>query len=102
MTYRIRLTDRAQADLNGIINREIQDQIMSRINRLAQHPESGKVLRGILKGYRSVRAARNRYRIIYRVQDEEILVVIVMIGLRKGSDFGDVYKSFERFIKKEQ
>ncbi len=39
---------------------------------------------GELKGYRSVRAAGQRYRVIFKVRDKTVIVIIVAVGMRKG------------------
>jgi mRNA interferase RelE/StbE len=50
---------------------------------LAVNPkEVGKPLRGQFKGYWRYRIGD--YRIIYRISDEEILIVIIRIGHRKN------------------
>jgi len=100
MTYIIRLSDRAEANLQAIANPEVQNQIIARIDFLARNALAGKPLGKSLKGYRSLRAARSRYRIIYQVKRAEIVIIIVLIGLRKGRDFDDVYRTLER-LKRE-
>ena len=102
MNFRVVLTDRAKKDLSEISNPVIRERIAQRINVLKTRPEVGNPLRGKLAGYRSLRAARNRYRIIYRIVNDKVLVIIITIGLRKGDDFGDVYKSLKRLIGKRK
>jgi len=48
-----------------------------------------KPLTGDLTGYRSIRAGR--YRIIYRVEKEKILLIAVRLGIRKGGEKQDIY-----------
>ena len=102
MTCRIILTDEAKDNLAAIANLVTREQISNRIETLKNHHETGKSLRGKLAGYRSLRAARNRYRIIYRFVKDEGLVVIIAIGMRRGEDFKDVYKSLERLFKRSK
>ena len=99
MTYSLRLTSEAQKILKSVRNPVILEQLIKKIDLLPKNPETGKPLQGVLSGYRSLRASRNRYRIIYRIEQAESAVVVITIGLRKSKDFSDVYKSLERIIK---
>jgi mRNA interferase RelE/StbE len=45
-----------------------------------------------LEGYRSVRAVGRRYRIIYKLEEEQVVVVVVTIGIRKDGDKKDAYE----------
>jgi mRNA interferase RelE/StbE len=99
MNCKIILTIEAQRNLKSIVNIVIREQIIERIDVLGQNPEIGKTLRGILSGFRSLRAVRNRYRIIYKFSRTEKLVTVIAIGIRKSKDFDDVYKALERIIK---
>ncbi len=102
MTCRIVLTAEAEENLAALRNPVIREQLVKRIDSLSHNPEAGKPLRGSLAGYRSLKAARNRYRIIYRFLKEEAMVIIIAIGQRKGEDFGDVYKSLKRLAKRRK
>ena len=64
--------------------------ILTRIEKLKDEPEKqGKALSEELSGYRSIRAVGQRYRIIYRVDQDRVVVVIV--GRRNEGDKRDVY-----------
>lgn len=66
--------------------------ILTRIEKLKEEPEKqGKALSEELSGYRSIRALGQRYRIVYRVEQDRVLVVIVGVGKRKEEDKRDVY-----------
>jgi mRNA interferase RelE/StbE len=68
VTYEIIVTPTALDMLRTIPDRRIQKTIVTRIDGLARESEKqGKPLLGALAGYRSLRAAGQRYRIIYRV-----------------------------------
>jgi mRNA-degrading endonuclease RelE of RelBE toxin-antitoxin system len=67
----------AKKQLASIKDRRIREKIVERAEALAIDPEKqGKELGGDLEGYRSVRAIGQRYRIIYRVDGENIVVVV--------------------------
>ena len=63
--------------------------------KLKYKPEKqGKFLRGKLKGYLSIRAVGQRYRIIYQVQKSEI----VGIGLRSEGNKQDIYSRLKKLL----
>lgn len=100
MTYRIFLTPTAQQLLSEIPDRRIRQQISQRLDTLAHDPEQqGKPLRGELLGYRSLRTAGQRYRVIYRVDRGRIIVIVIAVGLRKEGDRQDVYRLAEKLIR---
>ena len=62
------------------------------IEKLKDEPEKqGKALSEELLGYRSIRSVGQRYRIIYRIEQDRVVVVIVGVGRRKEGDKRDVY-----------
>jgi mRNA interferase RelE/StbE len=99
LSYRVEIADAAFGALKGIPDKRIQQEILNRIARLKEDPDKqGKALVGDLSGYRSVRVAAQRYRIIYRIQDDQIVVVVVMLGIRKEGDRKDVYALARKLI----
>lgn len=100
MTYQIALTPIALKALEAISDRRIREQIRDRINGLARDPElQGKPLGGELAGLRSLRAAAQRYRILYRVERSRILVIVLTVGLRRAGDRTDVYRLAKKLIR---
>ncbi len=97
--YSIKLTKIAAENLKGIESR-IQNQIIKKIESLKEETLlSGKPLKGPLKEFRSIRAAGQRYRIIYKVQEMEIIVIVVAIGIRKDGDKKDIYELMKKYLK---
>ncbi len=95
--YRIAFTPKAAAMLEAVQDRRERDLLLKRIEELAESLElQGKALLGELRGHRSVRAVGQRYRVVYRVVREEILVLVVGAGRRKEGDKRDVYEVLER------
>jgi mRNA interferase RelE/StbE len=69
----------------------IQEKIKYRIGELSGDPEKrGKPLQGELAGFMSVHAA-GRYRIIYHVDREQVVLIIVGAGVRMEGDKRDIY-----------
>ena len=72
----------------------------SGIEELARDPElAGKPLVGELTGYRTIRAAGQRYRIIYRVERRLVTILIVAVGRRKEGDRKDIYELARRLLR---
>lgn len=100
MTYSIIVEPGAAEMLDNISDRRIKDKIVEKINGLANEPEKqGKELGGDLEGCRSVRAVGQRYRIIYCVDSERVVVLVVALGIRKEGDKKDVYKLTQRLFR---
>lgn len=98
--YRVRLTPTAQAMLSAVKDRRVRQAIRDRIDGLAQDPEKqGKPLLGELRGLRSLRAIGRPYRIVYRVFQDRVEVIVVALGLRREGDRQDIYRLAQRLIR---
>lgn len=96
--YRIKLTQIAAEHIRNIDSRT-KKQILNKIESLKEDPLLlGKPLKGPLKEFRSVRAAGQRFRIIYKVQEADIIVIIVAVGIRKEGDKKDIYELMKKLI----
>lgn len=100
MTYKILIAPTALKMLKAIPDRRIRDLIIKRIDELKELPEKqGKPLVGELSGYRSQRAAGQRYRIVYRVVNDKVIIYIVAIGIRKEGSSTDIYNLAKKLIR---
>jgi len=81
MAYRIEVTPRARKDLKALSMRERQ-RVAQEIDALMENPrpQSCKKLKGREDFYR-IRVGD--YRVVYRIEDEVLLILIVRIGDRK-------------------
>ncbi len=71
-----------------------------RIDKLKTDPEKHfKPLVDRLKGYRSLRAVGQRYRIIYKVELDKVVVLVVGVGLRKEGNKEDIYALIEKLLE---
>lgn len=101
MEYRIIFTIQAQKLFSDIKDRREQNVILTRIEKLKVEPQKqGKALSEELSGYRSIRSVGQRYRIICKIEQDQIVVVIVGIGRRKEGDKQDVYAVTQDLISK--
>lgn len=99
MKYKIVIAPTALKMLKAITDRRVRDLIVKRIDDLDEEPEKqGKPLVGELSGYRSLRAAGQRYRIVYRVVNDKIMVYIVAVGIRKEGSSTDIYNLAKKLI----
>ena len=97
--YKIKLTKIAAKNLKAIEKRALR-QILNKIESLKEEPYLlGKPLKGPLGEFRSVRAAGQRYRIIYKILDKEIIVIIIAVGIRKDGDKKDIYELMKKYIR---
>jgi mRNA interferase RelE/StbE len=86
--------------INKVQDRRIRAKIIETIDGLAEDPEKkGKALIAELDGYHSVRAAGQRYRIIFRIDRDKVLVLIVAAGIRREGDRKDIYELAKKLIR---
>ncbi len=86
--------------LETIQDRRIRDKIRDRIDGLAEEPEKqGKPLTGELTGSRSLRAVGQRYRIIYRIEEGKVLVLVLALGIRKEGSGKDIYMLARKLLR---
>lgn len=98
--YRIELTPLALEMLAEVNDQRHRQGLTNRIEKLKSEPEKqGKPLGDILKGYRSVRALGQRYRIIYKVDRNLVVVLVVGVGLCSQGNRSDIYATIERLLQ---
>jgi len=101
MAYQIEITPTALGALETVTDRRTRSAIIRRIDALMEEPgKLGKPLRGWLAGFMSTRAAGQRYRVVYRIDDEEKRVIVYMVGIRKEGSRRDVYALAERLVQR--
>ena len=98
MKYKILITDTCLALLEKIPDKKIQRRILNRIEGLSDEPDKqGKMLVKDLSGFRSIHAA-GRYRIIYKVDKQTVIIYILAAGIRKQGDKKDIYKIAKKLL----
>jgi mRNA interferase RelE/StbE len=98
-SYAIRWTETALGMVEAIQDRRTRATVFRRVGELAKAPELGKPLTGELGDYRSLRAVGQRYRILYRVQRDQITVLVVAVGLRREGDRADIYRLAQKLVR---
>jgi mRNA interferase RelE/StbE len=100
MRWHIKLTLPALKQLAAIKDTRVRESISRRINALENDPErQGKPLSEELTGYYSIRAVGQRYRILYKLEAEQVIVVVVALGIRKQGDKKDVYELAKKLAR---
>ncbi len=98
--HTIRWTETALKLAEAVPDQRIRRLISHRVDQLAKAPEQpGKPLVGELASFRSVRAVGQRYRIVYRVERRDVVVVIVAVGKRKAGNKGDIYELAKKLLR---
>ena len=86
--------------LEAIQDRRVRDKIRDRIDGLAEEPEKqGKPLTGELTEYWSLRAVGQRYRIIYRIEEGKVLILMMALGIRKEGSGKDIYVLAQKLLR---
>ncbi len=100
MDYQVELTKLALSMIAEIQDLREQKGITDRLKKLKNDPLiQGKALTGDLKSYLSVRAVGQRYRIVYKVVQERVLVIVVGVGRRKEGDKKDIYTLMKKLLE---
>lgn len=98
--WTVRLTPTARTQLAAIRDTRVRGLVAKRIDELAHDPaQQGKALIGDLAGFRSVRAAGQRYRMLYAIDGNTVTVLVVLVGLRKEGDKSDVYTLAKKLLR---
>jgi mRNA interferase RelE/StbE len=99
-TFAIAWTETALKLVEAISDQRVRRLISQRVDQLARSPEQqGKPLIGELAGFRSLRAVGQRYRIVYRVEQRDVTVLIVAVGRRRSADKSDIYELARKLLR---
>lgn len=103
MNWNVEITKDALKQLQAITDKRVRKNLFKRIEELANEPErQGKPLHDELTGLRSVRAIGQRYRIIYKIERDRVIVFVVAVGIRKEGDRSDIYQIAARLMRSGQ
>jgi mRNA interferase RelE/StbE len=83
--YRVSIKRSAVKEIEAIPQKKERQRIIRRIGHLADNPRPPGSRK--LSGHDRYRLRQGAYRIVYSIDDEEIVVVVVKVGHRK-----DVYR----------
>ncbi len=80
MLYSLKIKNSAFKELQRVDKRE-RIRIVTAIDQLKENPHIGKLLKGEHSGLRRIRSGN--YRVIYEINEGEVLVLILRIAHRK-------------------
>jgi mRNA interferase RelE/StbE len=99
LKYEILITDTCLALIEKIPDEKTRRTIINRIEGLSDEPDrQGKMLVKDLSGFRSIHAA-GRYRVIYKIVQQKVIIHILAVGIRKQGDKKDIYKITKKLLK---
>jgi mRNA interferase RelE/StbE len=81
VVYSIRIKRSAVKELERLPG-EARRHVVAAIDRLAEEPLAGSVLKGEFSGLRRLRVGQ--YRVIYEAMHQEIVILVVRIGHRQS------------------
>ncbi|MDE0250005.1 MAG: type II toxin-antitoxin system RelE/ParE family toxin [Gammaproteobacteria bacterium] len=82
MSYSIRIKASAAKELRRV-SKPHRIRIVDAIDRLTETPHLGSTLKGDLRGLRRLRVGH--YRILYEVQDDTLVVLIIRVAHRRDA-----------------
>jgi mRNA interferase RelE/StbE len=83
--YKVTIKRSAVKEIEAIPQKKERQRIIRRIGQLAEDPRPPGSKK--LSGYDKYRVRQGSYRIVYGIEDNELIVVVVKVGHRK-----DVYR----------
>lgn len=98
--YEIEITDLALEMLRNIKDIRIRKKIIETIDSLEFEPDKkGKAMIDDLIGFKSIRSVGQRYRVLYKIDNEKVIVFVLALGIRKDGDKKDIYSLAKKLIK---
>jgi len=80
--YRLQIKPSAAKDLEAIPSKKDRQRLVAHILKLADNPRPPGCEK--LSGQDRYRVRQGRYRIIYAIEDDNLLVYVVKVGYRKN------------------
>lgn len=98
--YKIEVAPTGYRSLEALKDKKTLREVAKVIDGLDRAPdEQGKALVAPLEGVRSVRAARERFRILYRVDARKRVVSVLLVGERAPGQEADVYGLAQKLLE---
>ncbi|RYX91935.1 type II toxin-antitoxin system RelE/ParE family toxin [bacterium] len=86
--------------LKNIKDLRIRKKVIETIDSLEYEPDKkGKPMIDDLIGFKSIRSVGQRYRVLYKIDQDKIIVFVVALGIRKDGDKKDIYSLAKKLIK---
>ena len=79
--YRILIKPSAVKEIEAISTKKDRQRIVGRISKLADNPRPPGCEK--LSGQEKYRIRQGRYRIVYAIEDQDLIIYVVKVGHRK-------------------
>jgi mRNA interferase RelE/StbE len=98
--YEVVLAQSVFQSLRRVADKKLLREISAAIDGLALAPEAqGKPLESPLGGLWSVRAARQRWRVVFEIDADRRRVAVLLVGRRRPGHLEDVYAVAARLLR---
>jgi len=98
--YRIEIAPTGYRSLEALKVKKTLREVAKVIDGLGRAPdEQGKALVAPLEDVRSVRAVRERFRVLYRVDARKRVVSVLLVGERAPGQDADVYALAQKLLE---
>ncbi len=86
MDYEVRVLGKAKKAIRAIPHPKLRRQVRDAIDGLEKdpRPEGAEKLEGTPKNITLWRIRRGDFRIVYRIRDRELLVLVILVAQREG------------------
>ena len=81
-SYSVRIKKSARKEIEAIDTKAERRRIVKRIESLAENPRPRGAIR--LSGLERYRIRQGKYRILYNIEDRELVVYVIKVGHRKA------------------
>jgi len=82
MSYTVKISRPAEKFLRGLIDKKLYERLREAINALEENPRPANSVK--LQGNEELYRVRvGDYRIVYQIQDQQLVVLIVQVGHRR-------------------
>ena len=82
MAVVVKFLPRAERDLLSLPD-PVQDEVMHKLELLAEFPRMGPMMEMAYRGCRFVLAGRNRYRIVYKIASSQLIEIVSVRHCRR-------------------
>jgi mRNA interferase RelE/StbE len=98
--YKIEIAPTGYRSLEALKDKKTLHEVAKVIDGLDRAPDAqGKALVAPLEGVRSVRAARERFRVLYRVDARKRVVSVLLVGERAPGQDADIYALAQKLLE---
>ena len=102
MAWKILFTPEAKKSLKALKSKDVQREVVERLKELSKDPEiqkRRKMLRGELSGLYSIRVGGRRYRIVYKLDGEKLVIIVIHVGKRESGAKKEIYQLTKKLVK---